>query len=41
MSAVDQLNRNLGPDIVRFAISGIKRPWQTKLEMRPSRYTTA
>ena len=38
---VDQLNRKFGADKVRFAVSGLKREWQTKCERRTPRYTTA
>lgn len=40
MKAVDQVNRKLGRDTVRFAVSGLKRSWQTKAEKRSQRYTT-
>lgn len=39
--AVDEINRKVGRDTVRFAVSGIRRAWQTKFERRSPRYTTA
>jgi DNA polymerase V len=39
--AVDDINKKFGRDTVRFAVSGIKRAWQTRFERRTPRYTTA
>lgn len=35
------MSARYGRDTVKFAVSGIKRAWQTKYERRTPRYTTA
>ena len=40
MELVDDLNRRYGRDQVRFACSGMDRPWKLKAEFLSQRYTT-
>jgi DNA polymerase V len=40
MLAVDAINRRYGRDRVRFATSGLDRPWKLKAEFHSPRYTT-
>ena len=40
MRAIDNLNRSMGRDTVRYAGSGIKRDWEMKRELLSPRYTT-
>jgi DNA polymerase V len=40
MAMLDQANRRWGKDFLRFAATGIKRPWQSKIVQRSPRYTT-
>jgi DNA polymerase V len=40
MAALDGVNHRLGPDTIRYAASGLERPWQMKREHASPRYTT-
>ena len=40
MTIVDELNARYGRDRVRFACSGMDRPWKLKAEFLSQRYTT-
>lgn len=40
MKTVDQLNHRFGSDTVRYAITGLERPWQPQARYRSQRYTT-
>lgn len=37
---IDTINRRWGRDTIRYAASGINRPWSVKQEMRSPRYTS-
>lgn len=40
MQTIDRVNSLWGKDFLRFAATGIKRPWQSKVAQRSPRYTT-
>lgn len=40
MAVVDSTNRRWGKDFLRFAATGLKRPWAGKHEIQSPRYTT-
>lgn len=40
MFALDELNSDIGKDMVIFAAQGLKRPWQMRSNLRSPRYTT-
>ena len=40
MKAMDLINKDWGRDTVRFATTGIRRPWSMKQEMKSPSYTT-
>jgi len=40
MQTIDHINSSMPPDTLRWAASGLQRPWQTKSQKRSRRYTT-
>jgi hypothetical protein len=40
MAVLDGVNHRLGPDTIRYAASGLERPWHMKREHASPRYTT-
>ncbi len=40
MQTVDEINRRMGSQTLRFAATGLKQTWQTRLEHRSPRFTT-
>jgi DNA polymerase V len=40
MAAVDNVNRRLGPDTLRYAAAGFARPWHMRREHASPHYTT-
>ncbi len=40
MRALDTVNARMGARTLRFAVSGVKRPWRTQFKRRTPRYTT-
>ncbi len=40
MRCLDQINRELGSETIRYAATGIQRDWETKARYRSPRYTT-
>ena len=40
MAVLDEVNRRMGPDMLRYATSGFDRPWYMRREHASPRYTT-
>jgi DNA polymerase V len=40
MAVLDDVNRRLGPDTLRYAAAGFERPWYMRREHASPRFTT-